>query len=209
MELFKSVANYVKEVFVSAESFPVASFVKMFCSAAPCLAYRELCSIRYSLVFTSHSSCRCSAGSSRIPEPCMMWRISSVRHASIIHTTHRHSRGEGEVIFRLFPWPDTATSLHLSNRRTMLFNASHSSVVQSNVVLYYTFSDQLWTICMEFGKSATNFDSPHAESCPNGRRNAEPPKLPALFPNCMHCRLNWPEKGVDEKNMFVHVFSQV
>ena len=49
---------------------------------------------------------------------------------------------------------------------------------------------------MEFGKSATNFDSPHAESCPNGRRNAEPPKLPALFPNSMHCCLNWPEKGV-------------
>ena len=24
---------------------------------------------------------------------------------------------------------------------------------------------------MKFGKSATNFDSPHAESCPNGRRN--------------------------------------
>ena len=46
---------------------------------------------------------------------------------------------------------------------------------------------------MEFGKSETNFDSPHAESCPNGRRNAEPMKLPALFLNCMHCRLNWPE----------------
>ena len=56
------------------------------------------------------------------------------------------------------------------------------------------FSDQLWTICMEFGKSATNFDRPHAESCPNGRRNVEPPKLPALFPNCMHCGLNWPRK---------------
>ena len=49
---------------------------------------------------------------------------------------------------------------------------------------------------MKFGKNATNFDSPHAESCPNGRRNAEPPKLLALFPNCMHCRLNWPELGV-------------
>ena len=58
------------------------------------------------------------------------------------------------------------------------------------------FSDQLWTICMELGKSATNFDRPHAESCTTGRRNAEPPKLPALFPNCMHCRLNWPEKDV-------------
>ena len=58
------------------------------------------------------------------------------------------------------------------------------------------FSDQLWTICMEFGQSATKFDSPHAESCPNDRRNAEASKLPALFPNCMHCRLDWPEKGV-------------
>ena len=49
---------------------------------------------------------------------------------------------------------------------------------------------------MEFGKSATNFDSPHAESCPNGPQKAEPPKLPALFSNCMYCRLNWPEKGI-------------
>ena len=31
---------------------------------------------------------------------------------------------------------------------------------------------------MEFGKSTTNFDSPPAESCPHGRRNAEP-VLPA------------------------------
>ena len=45
---------------------------------------------------------------------------------------------------------------------------------------------------MSFGKSETNFDILAAESCQNGRRNAEPPKLPALFPNCMHCRLNWP-----------------
>ena len=59
-----------------------------------------------------------------------------------------------------------------------------------------TFSDQFWTICMYFGKSATNFDIATAESCPAGRRTAEPPKLPALFPKCMHCRLNWPEKGV-------------
>ena len=49
---------------------------------------------------------------------------------------------------------------------------------------------------MEFGKSAANFDSPPAESFPNGRRNAEPPKLHTLLPNCTHCRLNWPEKGV-------------
>ena len=40
---------------------------------------------------------------------------------------------------------------------------------------------------MEFGKSVTKLDRPHAESCPNVRRNADPPKLPALFPNCM-CR---------------------
>ena len=42
--------------------------------------------------------------------------------------------------------------------------------------------------------SATNFGNPPAQSCPNGRQNAQPPKLPALFPNCMHCRLNWPER---------------
>ena len=58
------------------------------------------------------------------------------------------------------------------------------------------FSGQFWTICMEFGKSATNFDIPAAESCPNGRRTTVPPKLPALFPKCMNCHLNWPEKGV-------------
>ena len=46
---------------------------------------------------------------------------------------------------------------------------------------------------MESGKSATNFDSPAAKSCPNGCRNAETSKLPALFAKCMHCRLNWPE----------------
>ena len=34
---------------------------------------------------------------------------------------------------------------------------------------------------MEFGKSATNFDSPSAESCLDDHRNAEPPNLPALF----------------------------
>ena len=61
-------------------------------------------------------------------------------------------------------------------------------------IYYYTFFDQLWTICMGFGKSATNFEIPAAESCPNGRRTAEPPKLPALLPRYMHCRLNWPEK---------------
>ena len=32
-------------------------------------------------------------------------------------------------------------------------------------VSYTPLSDQLWTICMEFGNSATNFDR-HAESCP-------------------------------------------
>ena len=128
-----------------------------------------------------------------------MWRKSSVRHASIIHTTHRHSRGEGEVIFRLFPWPDTAASLHLLNRLRYSLMPLIPLLFCLTLCFITPFSDQLWTICMEFSKSATNFDSPHAESCPNGRRNAEPPKLPALFPNCMHCRLNWPGKGVDEK----------
>ena len=33
-----------------------------------------------------------------------------------------------------------------------------------------------------------------AESYPTGCRTAERPKLPALFPKCMHSRLNWPEK---------------
>ena len=33
---------------------------------------------------------------------------------------------------------------------------------------------------MGFGKSTTNFDSPPAEACPNGRRNTEPPKLHVL-----------------------------
>ena len=49
---------------------------------------------------------------------------------------------------------------------------------------------------MEFGKNATNCDSAPAESCPNDRRNAEPPKLAAQFSNCLHWRLNLPEKGV-------------
>ena len=49
---------------------------------------------------------------------------------------------------------------------------------------------------MHFGKSAANFDIAAAESYPTGRRTDETPKLPALFPKCMHCRLNWPEKGV-------------
>ena len=49
---------------------------------------------------------------------------------------------------------------------------------------------------MHFGKSAANFDIAAAESYQTGRRTDETPKLPALFPKCMHCRLNWPEKGV-------------
>ena len=57
---------------------------------------------------------------------------------------------------------------------------------------------------MSFGKSATNFDIAAAESCPTGRRTAKPPKLPALFPKCMHCRLNWPEKGVDLPALRLH-----
>ena len=36
---------------------------------------------------------------------------------------------------------------------------------------------------------------------PAGRRTPEPPKLPALFPKCMHCRLNWPEKGEDNMTL--------
>ena len=68
------------------------------------------------------------------------------------------------------------------------------------------FPDQIWTICMEFGKSATKFDRPHAESCPNVRRNADPPKLPTLFPNCMHYRLNWPEKGVHNPHDLMELF---
>ena len=71
-------------------------------------------------------------------------------------------------------------------------------VCQPQQRIYNThFSDQFWTICMHFGKSAANFDIAAAESYPTGRRTDETPKLPALFPKCMHCRLNWPEKGVD------------
>ena len=38
---------------------------------------------------------------------------------------------------------------------------------------------------------------PISTVCPpnHARSAAEIPKLPALFPNCRHCRLNWPEKG--------------
>ena len=39
---------------------------------------------------------------------------------------------------------------------------------------------------MQFDKSATNFDIAAAESCPAGRRTAEPPKLPALTISEMH-----------------------
>ena len=57
---------------------------------------------------------------------------------------------------------------------------------------------------MEFGKSATNFDSPPAESCQNGaklpnRRNA------SNISEFMHCRLNWPEKGEDMPLFYVLV----
>ena len=55
---------------------------------------------------------------------------------------------------------------------------------------------------MEFGKSATNFDRPHAESCPNGRRNAEPPtslaiisELHALPPKLAGKRCTYPSQG--------------
>ena len=54
-----------------------------------------------------------------------------------------------------------------------------------------------------FGQSACNSVKVQPISTlrlPNHARPAaepaEPPKLPALFPKCMHCRLNWPEKGV-------------
>ena len=76
--------------------------------------------------------------------------------------------------------------------------ASHTGSVTHNnptrTVLATTFYDQFWTICMYFGKSATNFGIAAAESRRTGHRSADSPKLPALFPKCMHCRLNWPEK---------------
>ena len=59
---------------------------------------------------------------------------------------------------------------------------------------------------MQFGKRATNFDIATAESCPTGRRTAETPKLPALFPKCMHCRPNWPVKGVDRRPLVLDSF---
>ena len=58
---------------------------------------------------------------------------------------------------------------------------------------------------MHFGKSAANFGIAAAESYPTGRRTDEMPKLPALFPKCMHCRLNWPEKGVVAACNFAHL----
>ena len=61
---------------------------------------------------------------------------------------------------------------------------------------YTTFSDQLWTICMEFGKSATNFDSPAAESCPNGRRNEGTAELPCTFSKMHALPPKLTEKGV-------------
>ena len=73
--------------------------------------------------------------------------------------------------------------------------AGEGRLIESVSKLLHLFFNQVWTICMEFGKSATYFDSQHAESCPYGRRNTEPSKLPALFLNFMHCHLDWPEKG--------------
>ena len=121
------------------------------------------------------------------------------------------SRG-GEFIFTadyLFSerydyfWVKLATGQNYVRRRT--FFKLHkkyiylSKKVSTYLVQTYTpFSNQLQTTCMEFGKNATDFNSSTAESCPNGRRNAEPPKLTALFSNCMHCRLNWP------KNVYMH-----
>ena len=46
---------------------------------------------------------------------------------------------------------------------------------------YYTFSDQFWTICMQFGKSATNFDIAAAESCPTGRRTCRTAEIACTF----------------------------
>ena len=63
----------------------------------------------------------------------------------------------------------------LADLVVLLFNCSFSMFHST------PFYDQFWTFCMEFGKSATNFDIPAAESFPNGRRNAEPTKLPAVF----------------------------
>ena len=63
-----------------------------------------------------------------------------------------------------------------------------------------------------FGQSACNSVKVQPISTlrlPNHARPAaepaEPPKLPALFPKCMHCRLNWPEKGVVMLQLFISI----
>ena len=63
------------------------------------------------------------------------------------------------------------------------------------------FSDQLWTICDSAWNSvkvqliSTNRTPNHARTAAAmpSRRNC---LHSTLFPNYMHCRLNWPEKGV-------------
>ena len=90
--------------------------------------------------------------------------------------------------------PDGVNAVRINGMVSMTKSDRLSVSSLCMVRVQYIFSDQFWTICTEFGKSATNFDIPAAESCSNGRRTAEPPKLTALFPKCMHCRLHWPEK---------------
>ena len=53
------------------------------------------------------------------------------------------------------------------------------------------FMDNLRVFRNEKVQSISTFRPPN-----HARTAAKPPKLSALFPKCMHCRLNWPEKGV-------------
>ena len=77
--------------------------------------------------------------------------------------------------------------------------ANARSKVRKTCLRATPFSDQFWTICMKFGKSATNFDIAAAESCPTGRRNAEPPKLPALFP-CLYNYMELPASRYSDQS---------
>ena len=79
-----------------------------------------------------------------------------------------------------------ASALAPRNFRQLRHHVARPVQLSTCARLYTFFRPIMDNGFIEFGINATNFDSSHDESFPNGRRNAEPPKLPALFPNCMH-----------------------
>ena len=100
-------------------------------------------------------------------EPCSTCTGGGARLGGTVRGTR--SGGLRGAIFRWKPQPCSGPSglespFHRKGRPTAAVPGARQR---------YTFSDQLWTICMEFGESATNCAIPVAESCPNGRRNAE------------------------------------